>query len=101
MSENPSPNDGVIDAFGVPGYLGRPAGEIRRKCEPEGFEKAFWISKPSRESDLYVVFQTSIRAESGSYTFAIQSSGNFQLVIDSEIAIRGPVRFSSHLPENY
>jgi alpha-L-rhamnosidase len=101
MSENPSPNDGVIDAFGVPGYLGRPAGEIRRKCEPEGFEKAFWISKPSRESDLYVVFQTSIRAESGSYTFAIQSSGNFQLVIDSEIAIRGPVRFSSHLPEYY
>ena len=101
MSENSSLDDAAIDAFGVPGYLGRPAGEIRRKCEAEGFAKAFWISNPSRESDLHVIFQTRIRTESGPHAFAVQSSGNFQLIIDGEIAIRGPIRFSSHLPEYY
>ena len=101
MSENKSLDDAAIDAFGVPGYLGRPAGEIRRKCEPEGFSKAFWISNPSRESDLHVIFQTTIKTESGPHAFAVQSSGNFQLIIDGEIAIRGPIRFSSHLPEYY
>ena len=101
MSENSSLDDAAIDAFGVPGYLGRPAGEIRRKCEAEGFAKAFWIANPSRESDLHVIFQTTIKTESGPHAFAVQSSGNFQLIIDGEIAIRGPVRFSSHLPEYY
>ena len=101
MSENSSLDDAAIDAFGVPGYLGRPAGEIRRKCEAEGFAKAFWISNPTRESDLHVIFQTTIKTESGPHAFAVQSSGNFQLIIDGEIAVRGPVRFSSHLPEYY
>ncbi|MTA21736.1 MAG: hypothetical protein F2531_05495, partial [Actinobacteria bacterium] len=101
VSENSSLDDAAIDAFGVPGYLGRPAGEIRRKCEAEGFAKAFWISNPTRESDLHVIFQTTIKTESGPHAFAVQSSGNFQLIIDGEIAVRGPVRFSSHLPEYY
>ena len=101
MSENKSLDDAAIDAFGVPGYLGRPAGEIRRKCEAEGFAKAFWISNPSRESDLHVIFQSTIKTEGGLHAFAVQSSGNFQLIIDGEIAIRGPIRFSSHLPEYY
>ena len=101
MSENSSLDDAAIDAFGVPGYLGRPAGEIRRKCEAEGFAKAFWISNPSRESDLHVIFQSTIKTESGPHAFAVQSSGNFQLIIDGEIAIRGPIRFSSHFAEYY
>ena len=46
MSENSSLDDADIDAFGVPGYFGKPAGEIRRKSEPEGFRDAFGYQTP-------------------------------------------------------
>ena len=101
VSENSSLDGADIDEFGIPGYLGKPAGEIRRTIEPDGFKDAFWVSHPSRASDLHVLFTTSIEVEEGTYTFDIQSSGNFQLLIDGEIKVRGPVRFSSHLPEFY
>lgn len=101
MSENSSLDGADIDAFGFPGYLGKPAGEIRKIFETEGFKNAFWISKPSRESDLHVLFETTVESFGESLTFAIQSSGNFQLLINGEIKVRGPVRFSSHFPEYY
>ncbi len=101
MSENSSLDDADIDAFGVPGYLGKPAGEIRRKSEPEGFKDAFWVSNPTRQSDLHVLFVSTVDTGAGLYTFDIASSGNFQLIIDGEVKVRGPVRFSSHFPEFY
>jgi hypothetical protein len=98
MSENV---DLDFDAFGVPGFFGKPAGNIKRESNPEGFKDAFWVSNPSRQSDLHVLFTSSIEVDEGMYTFDLQSSGKFQLLIDGEIKVRGPVRFSSHLPEYY
>ena len=71
MSENSSLDGADIDAFGIPGYLGRPAGEIRRKSEPEGFRDAFWVSNPTRQSDLHVLFASRVDVEEGIYTFVI------------------------------
>jgi alpha-L-rhamnosidase len=98
MSENV---DLDFDAFGVPGFFGKPAGTIKRESNPEGFKDAFWVSNPSRQSDLHVLFTSTIEVEEGMQTFDLQSSGNFQLLIDGEIKVRGPIRFSSHLPEFY
>jgi hypothetical protein len=101
VSENSSLDGADIDAFGLPGYFGRPAGQIRRKSEAEGFRDAFWVSKPSRQSDLHVLFASTVDVDEGMYVFDIASSGNFQLLIDGEVKVRGPVRFSSHFPEYY
>jgi hypothetical protein len=90
-----------IETEGIPGYLGRPAATIHRSMEIGGFKDAFWISNPSRTSDLHVIFATEIEVNAGTYRFDVQACGNFVVKVDGKRFTSGPIRFASNLAEYY
>jgi hypothetical protein len=98
---NTQANDEEFQTDGVPGFLGYPAAEINLPTESSGFLEAFWIAEPSREHDLYVLFASEVEIETGEYEIHIQTSGKFQLNVDGETIISGPVRFASNFAEYY
>ena len=88
-----------IEAFGVPGTAGAPAGEIRRaRIAPLGHRSVWHPS--ATESDTHVAFTGTVTVPTtGRVRVGVQSTANFRVWINGSLVAWGPFRFVPALPE--
>ncbi len=92
-------SEAQIEAFGVPGTAGSPAGEIRRAREAPLWINAIWHPAATLP-DTHVGFSGQFFvSESGRYRIAIQATASFRLWIDGSLIAWGPFRYAPALPE--
>lgn len=89
-----------LEGHGVPGTLGKPAAQIRRRFDPRLFADAFWISDTSRDVDLHVGFRSSVAiSRGGTYRLLVQAASNFRVWLDGDVLVSGPLRYAPAVPE--
>lgn len=89
-----------LEAHGLPGTHGRPAGEIRIAATEGIGRSLFWLKDPSREIDLHVGFKAEVNLERRTrLTLRTQASSAYRLWIDGETIVHGPLRFAHSVPE--
>lgn len=88
-----------IEAFGVSGALGRPAGQVRRAFETPLQDYAIWHPETTSPG-THVAFAAdfSINQES-SLTLRFQGTESFRIWVDGELVAWGPHRYAVAMPE--
>lgn len=88
-----------IEAFGVPGTVGAPAGEIRRAMIAPLGRRAVWHPSAT-EADTHVAFTGTVTVPTaGRVRLGVQSTASFRVWIDGALVAWGPFRFAPALPE--
>lgn len=89
-----------IEAFGVPGTLGRLAAPLANPPSVRMAHEAFWIPNPPREQDLHVGFVADLRLiRDGELRLRIIAPAAYRLMVDDHELAWGPLRFVPSVPE--
>lgn len=89
-----------IEAFGVPGTLGRLAAALASPPDVPMAHEAFWIPNPPREQDLHAGFVADIRLmRAGEVRLRVIAPAAYRLMIDERELAWGPLRFAAAMPE--
>jgi alpha-L-rhamnosidase len=89
-----------IEAFGVPGTLGRLAAPLANPPAVRMAHEAFWIPNPPREQDLHVGFVADFRlATDGEVRLRVIAPAAYRLMVDDRELAWGPLRFAPAMPE--
>ena len=90
----------VIEAFGVPGTLGRLAAQLANPPAVRMAHEAFWIPNPPREQDLHVGFVADFHlVRDGEVCLRIIAPAAYRLMVDEHELAWGPLRFVPAMPE--
>lgn len=89
-----------LEEHGVPGTLGKPAGNILVARTPDILARALWITAPSRHSDLHVGFRGQfVTTTTAVHTLRVQAASVFRVWLDDDLVLHGPLRYAPSMPE--
>jgi hypothetical protein len=89
-----------IEAFGVPGTLGRLAAPLANPATLHFAHEAFWIPNPPRTQDLHAGFVADIRlARTSELLLRVIAPAAFRLMVGDRELAWGPLRFAPSMPE--
>jgi len=89
-----------IEAFGVPGTLGRLAAPLANPPSVRMSHEAFWIPNPPANQDIHAGFVADIRlAEEGEIRLRVIAPAAYRLMVDERELAWGPLRFAPSMPE--
>ena len=89
-----------IEAFGVPGTLGRLAAPLANPPAIRMAHEVFWIPDPPREQDLHVGFVADFQlAREGEVRLRVIAPAAYRLMADDRELAWGPLRFVPSMPE--
>ena len=89
-----------IEAFGVPGTLGRLAAPLSKPATLHVATQAFWIPNPPRDEDLHVGFVADFcLVRDGEVCLRVMAPAAFRLMVDDDELAWGPLRFATSMPE--
>ncbi|MEY3479280.1 MAG: hypothetical protein RIQ71_55 [Verrucomicrobiota bacterium] len=95
-----SASDVEIEAFGMPGTLGRWAAQPNDPPRLRVAHEAFWIPNPPRTHDLHVGFVADFGLPRGcEVRFRVIAPAAFRLMVDEHELAWGPLRFAVSMPE--
>lgn len=89
-----------IEAFGVPGTLGRLVAPLANPPALRMAHEAFWISDPPRAQDVHAGFVTDIcLSQSNEICIRVIAPAAYRLMVDDCELAWGPLRFAVAVPE--
>ena len=89
-----------IEAFGVPGTLGRLAAPLSKPATRHVATQAFWIPNHPRDEDLHVGFVADFcLVRDGEVCLRVMAPAAFRLMVDDDELAWGPLRFATSMPE--
>ena len=89
-----------IEAFGVPGTLGRLAAPLAHPPTVRMAHETFWIANPPRDKDLHAGFVADFRlARPGEVRLRVIAPAAYRLMVDDRELAWGPLRFAPSMPE--
>ena len=106
MSDHPqdftalSGSEVEIEAFGIPGTLGRLAAPLANAPSLHMAHEAFWIPDPPREKDVHAGFVADFRlVRQGEVRLRVIAPAAYRLMVDDREMAWGPLRFATSMPE--
>jgi hypothetical protein len=88
-----------IEAFGIHGALGRPAGKIKRRLESPLGESSFWHHEHTTAGTHIALVADFSTDESHEVLLRYQGTEAFRIWIDGNLVAWGPHRFAIAMPE--
>ena len=90
----------VIEAFGIPGTLGRWAAPLANPPSVHMASEAFWIPNPPRNKDVHAGFVADLQLiRDGEVRLRVIAPAAYRLMIDDQELAWGPLRFAPSMPE--